>query len=79
MKITMEYTDFSVINSKDVTRTILYVDVTKIPTNIPMECNPRQQNMKSAVVKGIKESLLAQDGLFHIINRGITLVAENVK
>lgn len=79
MKINLVCSDYSSVKSDGVKRITAYVDVSDIPNCIPMECNPRQQNMKSAVVKGIKESLLAQDGLFHIFNRGITLVAEDVQ
>ncbi len=79
MKITMSYKSISSMEFNGTTKTTVYVDVCDIPNNIPMECNPRLQNMKSAVVKAIKQTLVEDDGLFHILNRGITITAESIK
>ena len=79
MKITMSYKSISSMEFNGTQKTTVYVDVCDIPNNIPMECNPRLQNMKSAVVKAIKQTLVEDDGLFHILNRGITITAESIK
>lgn len=79
MKITMPFKSISSMEFNETTKTTVYVDVCDIPNNIPMECNPRLQNMKSAVVKAIKQTLVEDDGLFHILNRGITITAESIK
>ena len=78
MKTRFKFNQFTSIASEGITKYVLNVDVCCVPKNIPMDCNPRLQNMNSAVVKGIKESLLEEDGLFFIFNRGITLTAESV-
>lgn len=79
MKITMPFKSISSMEFNGTTKTTAYVDVCDIPNDIPMECNPRLQNMKSAVVKAIKQTLIEDDGLFHILNRGITITAESIK
>lgn len=78
MKITIPYSSLASIKTKEGTRTIMYVDVTCVPSDIPMECNPRLQNMNSSVVKDMRNTLLEDDGLFHILNRGITITAEKL-
>ena len=75
----MPFKSISSMEFNETTKTTVYVDVCDIPNNIPMECNPRLQNMKSAVVKAIKQTLVEDDGLFHILNRGITITAESIK
>lgn len=57
---------------------IFYVKVSDVPDGIPMATNPREQSLKSAVATGITESLLSNDGYFHLKNRGIVLSAEDV-
>lgn len=79
MKIKVPFKHVASIEDNGIKRTFMYVDVTKIPKDIPMECNPRLQNMRSNVVKGIKQTLLEDDGLFHIFNRGITITAEDIE
>lgn len=79
MKYEIKFEEISSIKSNGVDRTTMYVDVMCVPCSIPMECNPRLQNMNSSVVKGIKKTLLEDDGLFHIFNRGITITAESIE
>lgn len=57
---------------------IFYVAVNDVPANIPMDTNPREQNLKSTVAESITESLTSNDGLFHLKNRGIILSAKKV-
>lgn len=80
MKIKVPFNQIATIQDNDGTsRTTMYVDVTRVPDNIPMECNPRLQNMNSNVAKEINNSLLEEVGLFHIFNRGITITAESLE
>lgn len=57
---------------------VFYVKVDDVPEGIPMATNPREQKLNSGVANAIKESLLSNDGYFHLKNRGIVLSAENV-
>ncbi len=54
-------------------------DVKDVPDNIPMETNPREQKLTTAVAKKIKESLIdPANHEFYLLNRGLLLSAENV-
>lgn len=55
-----------------------YVHVDNVPKNIPMLTNPREQKLTSSVAKKIEESLLSNDGNFHMKNRGIVISADKV-
>ena len=57
---------------------VFYVKVDDVAEGIPMATNPREQSLKSAVATAITESLLSNDGYFHLKNRGIVLSAESV-
>ena len=58
---------------------ITVCDVKNIPSNFPMETNPREQKMTTNVAKKIKESLLNTSELdFYLLNRGILLSAKDV-
>ena len=57
---------------------IFYVHVNEVPEGIPMATNPRDQKLTSNVAKAITDSLLSNDGYFHLKNRGIVLSAESV-
>ena len=50
-----------------------YPQVGELPNEIPLTPDPRQPKMGSATVKRIGSSLLANDGRFHLLNRGITI------
>ena len=54
------------------------VKVSDVPNNIPMETNPRDQNLNSNVSRSIKESLLSNDGYFHMKNRGLLISSESL-
>lgn len=59
---------------------VLYVNVKDLPNNIPTLCNPRMQNLGTRVARKIKGTLEDKGkDYFHAINRGITLLATNVK
>lgn len=58
---------------------IFYVRTCDVPEGIPMATNPRDQKLTSSVASAITESLLSNDGLFHLKNRGIILSAKRVR
>lgn len=54
-------------------------DVKDVPENIPMDTNPREQKLTTAVAKKIKNSLLTPGANnFYLLNRGLLLSAEKV-
>jgi RNA polymerase-binding transcription factor DksA len=55
-----------------------FVPVTALPTDLPNRPNLRDTNLKSPVSKDVKASLDANDGEFHLKNKGITVVASSV-
>lgn len=58
---------------------VFYVKVDDVPDGIPMATNPRDQKLTSPVANAIRESLLSNDGYFHLKNRGIILSADSVQ
>lgn len=58
---------------------IAICDVKDLPDDIPMDTNPREQKLTTAVPKKIKESLLDESNLdFYLLNRGLLLSVGNV-
>lgn len=57
---------------------VFYVKVDDIPEGIPMGTNPREQKLTSSVATAITESLLSNDGCFHLKNRGVVISADSV-
>lgn len=55
---------------------ICYVNVNDVPKDIPMATNPREQKLTKSVPKQIEDSLLSDDGEFHLKNRGIVISAK---
>jgi len=54
-------------------------DIKDIPKNIPMDTNPREQKLTTAVAKKIKNSLINPGANnFYLLNRGLLLSAEKV-
>ena len=51
-----------------------------LPSDFPLETNPREQNLNSKVARKIRDSFLGPDTglLFHLLNRGLLLSAESV-
>lgn len=57
----------------------LIADVKDIPEGIPMDTNPRNQNLNTKVAKKIKESLINHvNKNFYLLNRGILLSAASI-
>lgn len=58
---------------------IMICDVKDIPNNIPMETNPREQNLNTGVGKRIRKSLNnVSTHNFYLLNRGLTISAKSV-
>ena len=58
---------------------VCYAHVKNIPHNIPMGTNPRDQKLSTNIAKGIQESLISNDGNFHLKNRGMVMSAASVR
>jgi hypothetical protein len=67
------------LDRDDKKKYVAYVHVKDVPQGIPMATNPREQNLKTNVAKAIEESLLTNDGNFHLLNRGLVLSAQHVE
>ena len=65
--------------NRDANMYIAICDVKDVPDSIPMETNPREQNLNTNVAKRIKASFLDTCSLdFYLLNRGILLSAKEV-
>ena len=65
--------------NKDAMMYIAICDIKNIPENIPMDTNPREQKLTTAVPKKIKASLLDETNLsFYLLNRGLCISADKV-
>ena len=59
---------------------IMICDVKDIPKDIPMDTNPREQKLTTAVAKKIRTSLINErSNNFYLLNRGLTISAKSVK
>ena len=59
---------------------ILLIRANDLPTDIPLDPNPREQNINRVIYKDVQESLEnTDDPTFHLKNKGITMVASSVK
>jgi len=54
--------------------------VSDIPLDLPMDTNPRKQNLNTNVAKKIESGLLGEDTgqIFHLLNRGLLISAASV-
>lgn len=66
------------LGQKNKRKYLSYVHINDVPENIPMATNPREQKLTTGVAKQIQESLLNNDGTFHLKNRGIVISADKV-
>lgn len=64
---------------KEKDKYVCYAHVKNIPHNIPMGTNPRDQKLSTNIAKGIHESLISNDGNFHLKNRGMVISAAAVR
>ncbi|MGB7210028.1 MAG: AIPR family protein [Pyrinomonadaceae bacterium] len=53
-----------------------FINVNDLPDDLPSDPDPRRPKDSGVVPKRISESLLSNDGKFHLLNRGITISAE---
>ncbi len=60
-------------------RHFLFVPVTDVPPDLPMDPNARVPNIRRSVYREVRESLVCGDGRFHLKHKGITLVAQAVE
>jgi len=63
-------------------RHVLFVRALDVPDGLPKEPNPRAQNIDRLIYKEVGKHLLNEEGTantFHLKNKGITLIAEDVK
>lgn len=67
------------LGNEDSKKYIFYARTCDVPDGIPMATNPRDQKLTSSVATEIRDSLLSNDGLFHLKNRGIVLSAKRVR
>ena len=56
------------LNRNQKRKYVCYVKIDDIPENIPMLTNPREQKLTTTVAKQIEQSLLSNDGDFHLKN-----------
>lgn len=81
MKVTFKAFDCSFIKDpfNNGKRANIIVDIKDVPDNIPTGTNPRSQKMNTATVRGIIDSLYdTEDHLFHYLNRGIVISANDI-
>ena len=57
----------------------MMVDITKLPSGIPMSVNPRSQNMGSKAVKAMEKSLEDRNPDFPLMNGGIKIICKSIK
>ena len=60
-------------------RVFVSVDVTDLPKDLPLEINPRTQNMRTKVGKQLTEALATRNPLFEFCNGGIKIVCDSIK
>ena len=72
------YNSDNLINNSEMY--IMICDVKDIPKDIPMETNPREQKLNTAVAKKIRASLSNErSNNFYLLNRGLTISAKSIK
>jgi len=67
----------------DLERTILFCRAKDLPKGIPLDPNPRAQNLNRRVYREVRQSLLNQDDsprdTFHLKNKGLTLICDRIE
>lgn len=66
-------------SQKGVTSYFAYVNFRDLPSNFPLEVNPRKPKMNTAVAKALINAVKSPDTDFDINNRGIVIVAKSFK
>ncbi|GAB2021939.1 hypothetical protein RyT2_10130 [Pseudolactococcus yaeyamensis] len=66
-------------SQNDVTTYFVYVNFKDLPTKLPLDVNPRKPKMTTQVAKQLIEAVTSPETDFDINNRGIVIVAKNLK
>lgn len=66
-------------SQEGVTTYFAYINFRDLPSDLPMEVNPRKPKMTTAVAKSLINAVKSPDTDFDINNRGIVLVAKQFK
>jgi hypothetical protein len=66
-------------NSKQTRIIHAYVNVNDLPHDLPLDPDPRSPKRTGNVPKRISESLVTNDGRFHLLNRGITMSVKHAE
>lgn len=80
--ITFKTTAVRTINSPSqdgVTTYFVYVNFRELPSNLPLDVNPRKPKMSTAVAKALIDAVRSPETDFDINNRGIVIVAKKFK
>ena len=67
---------------KGAQRHIMMVRAEDVPEGLPKDPNPRAQRIDRGIYRDVRDSLLNENGssnVFHLKNKGITLIADSVK
>lgn len=56
-----------------------WVNLQAVPEGIPTDVNPRTVNMRTSQARKLQESVRSEDRHFDLLNRGMTLVAEDAR
>lgn len=64
-------------SQKNVTTYFIYVNFKDLPSELPLEVNPREPKMTTAVAKALIAAVRSPETDFDINNRGIVIVAKN--
>lgn len=64
-------------SQKNVTTYFIYVNFKDLPSKLPLEVNPREPKMTTAVAKALIAAVRSPETDFDINNRGIVIVAKN--
>jgi hypothetical protein len=71
-----------VFKDRGMERHIMFCAARDLPTGIPKDANPREQKTDRGIYRDVKKSLLNElgtPGTFHLKNKGITILAREVK
>ena len=66
-------------SQEGVTTYFAYINFRDLPSDLPMEVNPRKPKMTTAVAKSLINAVKSPDTDFEINNRGIVIVAKQFK
>lgn len=65
-------------SQKSVTTYFVYVNFRDLPSDLPLDVNPRKPKMNTSVAKALIAAVQSPDTDFDINNRGIVIVAKTL-